>query len=86
MFMVILFKNDNIQNIFIQNIFYELCHIITDTYCYYDRENYSFEAFHISFFVSSFALPVVYTSLLPLKESSSSTSFKLDSYLYIEYQ
>ena len=41
--------------------------IFTDTYCYYDRENYSFEAFHISFFVSSFALPVVYSSLLSLK-------------------
>ena len=29
-----------------------------DSYCYYDRVNYSFKAFHISFFVTSFALPV----------------------------
>ena len=36
----------------------------TDWYCYYDRENYSFEAFHISFFVSSFALPVIFNTIL----------------------
>jgi len=36
------------------------------TYCYYDRENYSFEAFHISFFVSSFALPVCLIILMYL--------------------
>ena len=39
---------------------------MTDTYCYYDRENYSFEAFHISFFVSSFALPVNFTIIVVL--------------------
>jgi len=36
------------------------------TYCYYDRDNYSFEAFHISFFVSSFALPVCLIILMYL--------------------
>lgn len=36
----------------------------THTYCCFDKENYSFEAFHISFFITSFAIPTFFITVM----------------------
>jgi len=43
---------------------HSLVHVQTHSYCCYDKENYSFKAFHVSFFITSFAFPVFFIIIM----------------------
>ena len=42
------------------------CHVetVSDTFCCFDKEQYSFSGFHISFFITSFAFPTTLILIL----------------------